>query len=82
MQHDQLSATFVQVRDVALRLLSAHPDMGKNRPALAIGCTSGQHRTVAVAEFRVKALAEGGCWVSTHPRELERRRQITAPERE
>lgn len=82
MQHDRLTEISTRVRDAVSALLPGHQDKGRGRPGSAIGFTGGQHRTNAVAEFQIKALAEGGWWVSTPPRELERRRQITAPERE
>ncbi|WP_375263195.1 RNase adapter RapZ [Palleronia sp.] len=82
MQDDRFAEIFARIRDMVLALLPAYRDEGKSHLTVSIGCTGGQHRSVAVAEFLVKALAEGGWRVSTRHRELERRRQITAPERE
>ncbi|SFH17689.1 UPF0042 nucleotide-binding protein [Palleronia marisminoris] len=72
---------FARMRDMVLALLPAYHEEGKSHLTVGIGCTGGQHRSVSVAEFLVKALAEGGWRVSTRHRELERRRQVTAPER-
>ncbi len=64
---------FAQVRDLLLLLLPAHVDEGKSHLAVGFGCTGGQHRSVAVAEKMVKALAAAGWQVSKRHRELERR---------
>ena len=64
---------FARTRDLLLSLLPAYRDEGKSHLAVAFGCTGGQHRSVAVAEEMVRALAEAGWQVSSRHRELERR---------
>lgn len=64
---------FEQVRDLLLLLLPAQVDEGKSHVTVGFGCTGGQHRSVAVAEKMVKALAAAGWQVSKRHRELERR---------
>jgi UPF0042 nucleotide-binding protein len=54
-------------------LLPAYQAEGKAHLAVGLGCTGGQHRSVAVAEALAKALAEDGWRVSKRHRELERR---------
>jgi len=54
-------------------LLPAHEEEGKAYLAIGTGCTGGQHRSVAVAEFVAARLAEQGWPVSLRHRELERR---------
>ncbi len=54
-------------------LLPAHQAEGKAYLAIGTGCTGGQHRSVAVAEFLRESLAEQGWPVSLRHRELERR---------
>jgi UPF0042 nucleotide-binding protein len=54
-------------------LLPAHEAEGKAYLAIGTGCTGGQHRSVAVAEFLRERLAEQGWPVSLRHRELERR---------
>jgi len=54
-------------------LLPAHEEEGKAYLSIGTGCTGGQHRSVAVAEFLVARLAEQGWPVSLRHRELERR---------
>ena len=64
---------FGRIRDLTSSLLPAYIDEGKTYFAIGLGCTGGQHRSVAVAEKLAKALAEQGWQVSTRHRELERR---------
>ncbi|MFB9148350.1 RNase adapter RapZ [Roseovarius ramblicola] len=54
-------------------LLPAHEDEGRAYLAIGTGCTGGQHRSVAVAEFLRARLAQQGWPVSLRHRELERR---------
>lgn len=64
---------FEKVTDLVLSLLPAFKEEGKTHLAVGVGCTGGQHRSVAVAEKLSNALAEHGWRVSTRHRELERR---------
>lgn len=68
---------FQRLQGLVLMLLPAHRDEGKAHLSIGFGCTGGQHRSVAVAEFLGKVLAEAGWPVSKRHRELERR--IAAP---
>lgn len=54
-------------------LLPAFEAEGKSYLSIALGCTGGQHRSVAMAETLARTLAEGGWQVSIRHRELERR---------
>lgn len=63
---------FAKVSDILLTLLPAFKEEGKTYFSVGIGCTGGQHRSVAVAEKLANALAEKGWRVSTRHRELER----------
>ena len=64
---------FNQALDLLLMLLPAYKSEGKTYFSVGIGCTGGQHRSVAVAEKLSNALAENDWRVSTRHRELERR---------
>jgi UPF0042 nucleotide-binding protein len=64
---------FKQLSDMVHLLLPAFKDEGKSYLTIGIGCTGGQHRSVAVAEKLSNALAEQEWRVSTRHRELERR---------
>ncbi|MCY4335609.1 MAG: RNase adapter RapZ [Litoreibacter sp.] len=66
-------AFFAQLLDTAELLLPAFRDERKAHLGLALGCTGGKHRSVAVAEEFGKALANKGWRVSIRHRELERR---------
>lgn len=54
-------------------VLPAYRDEGKAHLAIGLGCTGGQHRSVAVAEALAQALAAAGWRVSKRHRQLERR---------
>jgi UPF0042 nucleotide-binding protein len=64
---------FTRIRDLTSSLLPAYIEEGKTYLSIGLGCTGGQHRSVAVAEKLAKALADQGWQVSTRHRELERR---------
>ena len=64
---------FGKLQEMLLGLLPAFKEEGKTYLSVGLGCTGGQHRSVAVAERLAKALAEQGWQVSTRHRELERR---------
>ena len=69
---------FTKISDLVQSLLPAFKAEGKTYLSVGLGCTGGQHRSVAVAEKLAKTLAEQGLQVSTRHRELERR-GLTAP---
>lgn len=64
---------FGKLVDMAMFLLPAYRREGKAHLSLAVGCTGGKHRSVAVAEALGKALANKGWQVSIRHRDLERR---------
>jgi len=66
-----------KLQDLILMLLPAHQQEGKAHLSIGIGCTGGQHRSVAVAENLAKVLAEAGWPVSKRHRELERKAAAT-----
>lgn len=61
-----------RIIDLALLLLPAYEAEGKAYLAIGLGCTGGQHRSVAMAETLANALADKGWQVSIRHRELER----------
>lgn len=69
----RFSDFFTKVCDLVESLLPAFKAEGKTYLSVGLGCTGGQHRSVAVAEKLANALAEKGWQVSTRHRELERR---------
>jgi UPF0042 nucleotide-binding protein len=66
-------AFFEQLTDMVRLLLPAYRDEGKAHFSLGLGCTGGQHRSVAVAEELANALEAEGWQVSKRHREMERR---------
>ena len=65
-----------KLQDLILMLLPAHQQEGKAHVSIGIGCTGGQHRSVAVAENLAKVLADAGWPVSKRHRELERKAAV------
>lgn len=69
-RHDAfLSAALALLRTV----LPGHEAEGRAHLTVGVGCTGGQHRSVAVAQSLADALEAEGVRVSTRHRELERR---------
>ena len=66
-------AFFEKILDLTLLLLPAYQQEGKAHFSIGLGCTGGQHRSVAVAEQLAKALAQKNWQVSIRHREIERR---------
>lgn len=64
---------FDKLAEMVLFLLPAYRGEGKTALSLAMGCTGGQHRSVAVAERLAQVLAKQGWQVSKRHREMERR---------
>lgn len=68
------SESFLQkYTDLLLELLPQYVQQGKHHLALAVGCTGGQHRSVAVAEEIGRRLseAETGAVIRVNHRELQ-----------
>ncbi len=63
---------FTRVLELCEFLIPAFGDEGKSHLAIAIGCTGGQHRSVALTEALANALEQKGRQVSVRHRELER----------
>lgn len=65
----------IKLRDMMMWLLPAYLDEGKSHLSVALGCTGGQHRSVAMAETLGAALAVAGWQVSIRHRELDRHKR-------
>lgn len=72
-QDDAFQPFFERLQDLLDHLLPAYRREGKAHLTVALGCTGGQHRSVAVAEMLGSALANKGWHVSIEHRELGRR---------
>lgn len=66
---------FEKIQALVEMLLPAYIDEGKAHFSIGFGCTGGQHRSVAVAEKLVNALARSEWRVSIRHREMERKAQ-------
>ena len=78
VRSDPLFAEFYdRIRDLILYLLPAYRDEGRAHLAIGIGCTGGQHRSVAVAEMLSHTLAGQDWHVPMRHRELDRRAGTT-----
>ena len=64
---------FDRIADLILMLLPAYKREGKAYFSIALGCSGGRHRSVAVAEKLSALLEENGWPVSVRHRELDRR---------
>ncbi len=73
MQDKKFDSFFEKLTDLLFLLLPAYHAEGKSYFSVALGCTGGQHRSVTVAEYLAKTLAEKGWQVSIRHREMERR---------
>lgn len=78
---DPLHDGFVtRTTDLLRFLLPAYRAEGKSHLSIGLGCTGGQHRSVALTETLAKTLAEEGWHVSKRHRELERRAEASTPQ--
>jgi UPF0042 nucleotide-binding protein len=68
-----------QIRGMLDLLLPAFKQEGKSHLTVALGCTGGKHRSVALTEKLAADLAEAGWQVSKRHREVEQRRLPAAP---
>ena len=63
---------FSRIRDLLLFLLPQYIEEGKHVLVVAVGCTGGHHRSVAVAAALGEALTEHGYYVRIRHRDLEK----------
>jgi len=71
---DRYDGFFRRILDLTLLLLPAYQQEGKAHFCIGLGCTGGQHRSVAVTEHLAKTLATEGWQVSVRHREIEGRK--------
>ncbi len=71
---DERLAPFMDKIMALLELtLPAHKDEGRAHLSIGLGCTGGQHRSVALAQMLSERLAQSGWQVSKRHRELDRK---------
>ena len=67
-----VTVAFVEkLRDMLSFLIPHYQEEGKHRLVIAIGCTGGAHRSVAIAEDTAKFLRDNGYQVDVNHRDLE-----------
>lgn len=71
-QDDRFSGFHAKVSQLLTFLLPEYKAEGKTHLTVALGCTGGQHRSVALVENLADTLADAGWRVSKRHRELER----------
>ena len=78
----EVTRTFLQkTEDLLAYLLPHYREEGKRRLVIAVGCTGGAHRSVAIAEALSAILREWDCVVQTEHRDmvLEQARWVREP---
>ena len=71
MKHPVTEAFMEKLQDTVTFLLPHYHEEGKRRLVIAIGCTGGAHRSVAIAEALGKYLADQGLETSVNHRDIE-----------
>ena len=72
LKHARSDALREQLRGLLGFLLPLYEEEGKAYLTIGIGCTGGQHRSVAIVEALAAELRAGGREVNVQHRELER----------
>ncbi|MEL7116709.1 MAG: RNase adapter RapZ [Pseudomonadota bacterium] len=76
----QCAPFFNKLTELIELLLPGFREEGKSYLTIGLGCTGGQHRSVAIAEKLGSRLANQGWQASTRHRELERRARSEPPQ--
>lgn len=71
MEHPVTRQFMAKTRDLLDFLIPHYQDEGKHRLVIAIGCTGGAHRSVAIAESIAAYLREKGFRVDVNHRDLD-----------
>lgn len=71
MKHPVTEAFMEKLQDMITFLLPHYHEEGKRRLVIAIGCTGGAHRSVAIAEALGQYLADQGLETSVNHRDIE-----------
>ena len=71
MEHPVTKAFMEKLQDMVTFLLPHYHEEGKRRLVIAIGCTGGAHRSVAIAEALGKYLTDQGLDTSVNHRDIE-----------
>lgn len=71
MEHETTREFMAKVTEMLTFLLPRYQEEGKHRLMIGIGCTGGQHRSVAIAEAIAQALREKNYQVTAGHRDLE-----------
>ncbi len=74
-QQPQTGGLVTRLFDLIDYLLPLYREEGKTQLTIAVGCTGGQHRSVALAEHLYRHLEEAGARVICTHRDIHRRQQ-------
>jgi UPF0042 nucleotide-binding protein len=72
LDRDETEAFLDKLEDLLVTLLPAYAHEGKSYLTVAMGCTGGRHRSVALAEEVGRRLERAGLPVSVFHRDVER----------
>lgn len=75
MQQDVSQMFFDKYSQLLRYLVPKYIEEGKSSLVVAIGCTGGQHRSVALAEKLAGSLQEAGFHADVHHRDIERHKE-------
>ena len=62
LEHPDTPGLLERLESLVSYVLPRIVEDGRSQVTLAVGCTGGQHRSVAVTEWLGKKLAESGVW--------------------
>lgn len=71
MNHPVTQEFMAKVKDMLTFLLPHYQEEGKHRLVIAVGCTGGAHRSVAIAEAIAEFMRQSGYQVDVNHRDID-----------
>lgn len=72
LENSQASSFFSTAEPFLLSFINSHAGSGRESISIAIGCTGGKHRSVAVTEYLQRFLESRSVHVETHHRDIDK----------